>query len=102
MKKEWIMSEEARLEKKQRIQENRERRAAAAAAANTSANDGAEQTEQQQQIIEHLQQQQQAAATLGLQPQQHTEINMKVSFKFNKSRPLPSADVLGIDKEKMF
>ncbi|KAL3110064.1 hypothetical protein niasHT_015667 [Heterodera trifolii] len=31
MKKEWIMSEEARLEKKQRIQENRERRAAAAA-----------------------------------------------------------------------
>ena len=32
MKKEWIMSDEARLEKKQRIQENRERRAAAAAA----------------------------------------------------------------------
>jgi hypothetical protein len=28
MKKEWIMSEEARLEKKQRILENRERRIA--------------------------------------------------------------------------
>jgi hypothetical protein len=28
MKKEWIMSEEARLEKKQRIQDNRERRMA--------------------------------------------------------------------------
>lgn len=28
MKKEWIMSEEARLEKKQRVQENRERRLA--------------------------------------------------------------------------
>ena len=26
MKKEWIMSEEARLEKKQRVEENRERR----------------------------------------------------------------------------
>lgn len=32
MKKEWIMSEEARLEKKQRVQDNRERRLAAAAA----------------------------------------------------------------------
>lgn len=31
MKKEWIMSEEARLEKKQRVQENRERRLAEAA-----------------------------------------------------------------------
>uniref|UniRef100_A0A915LBN9 Nuclear receptor domain-containing protein n=1 Tax=Meloidogyne javanica TaxID=6303 RepID=A0A915LBN9_MELJA len=37
MKKEWIMSDEARLEKKQRIQENRERRAAAAAVASVNA-----------------------------------------------------------------
>lgn len=28
MKKEWIMSDEARIEKKQRVQENRERRLA--------------------------------------------------------------------------
>ncbi|MFH4973321.1 hypothetical protein AB6A40_000030 [Gnathostoma spinigerum] len=40
MKKEWIMSEEARLEKKQRIQNNRERRLMESVAAAVSRSDG--------------------------------------------------------------
>jgi hypothetical protein len=54
MKKEWIMSEEARMEKKQRILDNRERRAA-----ERKSDDGPAPSIQQQQQQQSVQQQQQ-------------------------------------------
>jgi hypothetical protein len=69
MKKEWIMSEEARLEKKQRIQENRERRAAAAAFVEVA-------VQQQQTAVENDQQ------FMGTQQSSHFKVNSKFVIKF--------------------
>lgn len=66
MKKEWIMSDEARLEKKQRVEENRERRMADAMA-RAEAIDDDDNTQNETDVAERMRQRAAQTQELGTQ-----------------------------------